>query len=584
MKPFSGPPFKEREFYEALGLKVGLEIHQQLMTEKKLFCRCPARLYSGEYHAEILRHMRPTLSELGEYDGTALMEFRTRKEIIYRLNNNSVCTYEMDDTPPFHIDEPSVDIALQIALVLECNIVSEIHIARKQYLDGSIPTGFQRTTVVGLDGRLPVGDKIVHVIQLGLEEDACREVSDIGHDRIYLTDRLGMPLIEVVTAPEMHTPYEAYLAAQSIRSLTRSTGRVRTGIGSGREDVNVSIAGGRRVEIKGVPRITRIPYLVHNEALRQRALLDIQEELRRRGYEHSAIAEIRAPVTDLLRRTGFVPVRNAVMNGDEVLAVRCDGFAGLLKKETQPGRPFVMEFSDRVRVVACLDSLPNLACSDFAGSDLRAEEWREIMKAANARKDDAVIIVWGKGKDLQTAVEEIEGRAREAFDGVPNETRQALRDNTNGFERILPGPDRMYPDTDLPPRKITDEHLERVKRATGMSAVRWEVMRKKYSLAPHLGSELYRHRYSELFLEIMEASAVHPPFVASILVDRILRRVKRGLPAPGSEEIRSVFADLAAGKCSKDEVKAWAEGKASTEAAGIRKELRPRTAQSRKRK
>jgi glutamyl-tRNA(Gln) amidotransferase subunit E len=392
-------------------------------------------------------------------------------------------------------------------------------------------------------------------------------VSDIGHDRIYLTDRLGMPLIEVVTAPEMHTPYEAYIAAQSIRSLTRSTGKVRTGIGAGREDVNVSITGGRRVEIKGVPQITRIPYLVHNEALRQRALLDIREELLRRGYEQSAIAATAMPVTDLLRQTGYVPVRNAVMNGDDVVAVRCDGFAGLLKKETQPGRPFVKEFSDRVRVVACLDTLPNIACSDFAGSELRAEEWREIMKAANAKKDDAVIIVWGTGKDLQTAVEELEGRAREAFDGVPNETRQALRDNTNGFERILPGPDRMYPDTDLPPRKITEEHLERVKRVTGMSAVRWEDMRKKYSLASHLGTELYRNKYSEVFLDIVEASAVHAPFVASMLIDKILSRAKRGLPVPGDEEIRRVFADLGRGKCTKDAVKLWADGKQSAAAA-----------------
>ena len=70
--------------YERVGFMSGLEVHQQLMTDLKLFCRCPAGIYSKEYDAEILRHMRPTLSELGEYDGTALMEFKTKKDIIYR--------------------------------------------------------------------------------------------------------------------------------------------------------------------------------------------------------------------------------------------------------------------------------------------------------------------------------------------------------------------------------------------------------------------------------------------------------------------------------------------------------------------
>src|SRR5512136_1828403 len=109
--------------YAAIGFKSGLEIHQQLLTGKKLFCRCPAGRYSDHYHAEILRHMRPTLSELGEYDGTALMEFKTKKEIVYRINRDTVCTYEMDDTPPFMIDEQALDIALSVALLYRCAMV-----------------------------------------------------------------------------------------------------------------------------------------------------------------------------------------------------------------------------------------------------------------------------------------------------------------------------------------------------------------------------------------------------------------------------------------------------------------------------
>jgi glutamyl-tRNA(Gln) amidotransferase subunit E len=273
-KPFSEMTESD---YAAVGFKSGLEIHQQLLTEKKLFCRCPAGLYSDSFNAEILRHMRPTLSELGEYDGTALMEFKTRKEIIYQINRNTVCTYEMDDTPPFELNDQALDIALEVGLLYGCTMVDEIHIARKQYLDGSIPTGFQRTTIVGVQGSIPYKDRRITIVQLGLEEDACREVSDVGHQRVYLTDRLGMPLIETVTAPDMRTPQEVAEVGEILRKLVRSTGKVRTGPGAARQDVNVSVTGGTRVEIKGVPRIPNIPLLTYNEAMRQFNLLRLRD-------------------------------------------------------------------------------------------------------------------------------------------------------------------------------------------------------------------------------------------------------------------------------------------------------------------
>ena len=238
--------------YEALGFRCGLEIHQQLKTEHKLFCRCPAGLYQArnEFDAQLVRHMRPTLSELGEYDGTALMEFKTKKDIVYRIKGETACTYDIDDTPPFPLNREALATAMQIALLLDTSIVGELHITRKQYLDGSIPTGFQRTAIVGIDGSIPVASRRVGIRQLSLEEDSCREVSDRGHERVYTTDRLGIPLVETVTEPELLTPDVAAEAANYIRYLARSTGRVNTGIGAARQDVNVSVEGGTRVEIK----------------------------------------------------------------------------------------------------------------------------------------------------------------------------------------------------------------------------------------------------------------------------------------------------------------------------------------------
>lgn len=448
--------------YQAIGLRSGLEIHQQIDTEKKLFCRCPVRPYSDVYDARILRHMRPTLSELGEYDGTALMEFKTRKNITYQINTDTICTYEMDDNPPFELNPQALDIALEITMLLNCKLVSEIHILRKQYLDGSIPAGFQRTTLLGVDGWIPFGDRRISIIQLGLEEDACREVSDIGHERVYLTDRLGIPLIETVTAPEMTTPAEVAQVAVILSNLARASGKVRRGIGAARQDVNVSVTGGCRVEIKGVSRIPTIPLLVHNEAFRQVSLIEIKSELSTRGITDSTFSSESFDVSRELSGTSYSYAADAVKKGFELRAVVFRGYRGLFSKITQPGHTFAREISDRVRVVACLDSLPNIVHDGEEGYSFSPNEWQILRKITGAGQEDAIIVVWGSFDDIETAVSEITARAKEAIDGVPSETRQALQDCTNGFERILPGPNRMYPDTDLPPMAITEEMIERI--------------------------------------------------------------------------------------------------------------------------
>lgn len=449
--------------YASIGLKCGLEVHQQLLTRSKLYCRCPAGHYSSDYDAEVLRHMRPTLSEMGEYDGTALMEKKTRKNIVYRLHQRTVCTYEFDDTPPFPIDDEAVDIALELALLLRLSLVNELHIARKQYLDGSIPTGFQRTTILGIDGWIPFEDRRIGVRQLGLEEDSCREVSDRGHERTYLTDRLGMPLIEVVTEPDMRTPQETAAVCDRIRKLCRSTQKVRRGYGATRQDVNVSVAGGTRIEIKGVPQIWRIPRLVYNEASRQVALLRIRDVLRQRGVDEASATAGSRDVTRLLTKTSYAPIRAAIDAGLRVACVRLRGFSGLLNTITQEHTTFSKEFADRVRVIACLTQLPNIVHSDSASESLWAQDWLKLRKRMKAEPDDTLILVWGDEHDAKTACEEIAIRAREATVGVPSDTRQPLKDGTNGFERVLPGADRMYPDTDLPPIEIVAERVDRVR-------------------------------------------------------------------------------------------------------------------------
>jgi glutamyl-tRNA(Gln) amidotransferase subunit E len=531
MQDFLFKAFSEMtpEDYRRVDFKSGLEIHQQLLTKKKLFCRCPAGIYSTSYNAEILRHMRPTLSELGEYDGTALMEFKTKKEIIYQINRDTVCTYEMDDTPPFEINDEALDIALGIGMLLNCTTVDEIHIARKQYLDGSIPTGFQRTSIIALDGRIPFKDRHINIVQISIEEDSCREVSDIGHRRVYLSDRLGMPLIETVTAPDMLTPQEVAAAAGICRKLVKSTGRVRTGIGSARQDVNVSVEGGTRIEIKGVPRIPMIPLLTYNEAMRQWNLLRLKEELFRRGITPQTFQARFEDVTKLLKRTYFLPVQNALSQGMIVKCALLKGFRGLLNWPTQTDTFFSKEISDRVRVIACLTTLPNIIHSDSKGDTLSSSDWQKIKKSMGASEDDAMVLVWGNPADAEMGACEIIIRAKEATIGVPSETRQALRDGTNGFERILPGPDRMYPDTDLPPKKITRERLSKIRLGLPEPVWEREAWYRSLKVPEDVIGPLAESRYAALFMKLVAKWNIDPVLASVALIQYPKRLSHKGL-------------------------------------------------------
>jgi glutamyl-tRNA(Gln) amidotransferase subunit E len=511
--------------YAEIGFKCGLEVHQQLLTDRKLFCRCPAGRYdSHAHHAEILRHMRPTLSEMGEYDGTALMEFKTRKEIVYLLNHDTVCTYEMDDAPPFEMNDEALDRSLAITMLLGCNVVGEVHITRKQYLDGSIPTGFQRTAIIGTDGDIPFRDRHIHIRQLSIEEDSCREVSDKGHLRTYRTDRLGMPLIETVTDPDMKTPTEARDVGQILRHLCRISGLVRTGSGAARQDVNVSVTGGTRIEIKGVSSLRAIPRLTHNEALRQRTLVGIKAELAKRGVTAAGISDQGFDVTPIVRGTVCKFIQKAVDKGASVMAIPLPGFQGLLEAQTQPRTSFLKEFSDRIRVIACIDDLPNLALSTQDVPTLSSGEWDRVSKICQVEPDVPVVVVWGRRQDVETAVKEVAIRAREATEGIPQETRQALDDGTNGFERILPGADRMYPDTDLPPIPLADDRVQTIRGSLPQTPwVRQERLRE-WGVGNNLAERLSRHRAWDLFTHLVDkldgAGELDPAGLASLLLDR----------------------------------------------------------------
>ena len=545
--------------YKALGFKSGLEVHQQLKTQRKLFCRCPAGVFQHDaYDAEVIRHMRPTLSEMGEYDGTALMEKRTRKNILYRIKDETACTYDIDDPPPFPINREALAIAVRISLMLHLNVVGELHVIRKQYLDGSIPTGFQRTGILGIEGDIPLSFGTVRIMQLSIEEDSCREVSDVGHWRVYTTDRLGMPLIETVTYPDMTMPDQVAEAAHYIRFLCRSSGLVRVGPGAAREDVNVSVTGGTRVEIKGVSKIRWIPELVHNEAFRQHALLLIAAELKKRGCNPESWTIHHADVRSVGHAAQHDGMRRALEQGGRVAVVNLPRFAGLLSFFTQPGQSFADEISGRIKVIACLER-PNMLHSEMLDDGQRALALALIAETKSELKpsaDDAQVIVWGPEEDVVTALETIEERCHMAMLGVPNETRQSRPDGTTNFERVLPGPDRMYPDTDSAPIPITEEFIADCGRDLPPAVSDQMTQLSKWGVPRDTFTYLLRNNLVGLIESIANEFGARPKFLATLLAHTVkyLQGKHPDIEFP-FERLRELFAFAKRTKLSEDAVR-----------------------------
>ena len=465
---------------------------------------------------------------------------------------------------PFDINEEAVRVALQISHLFGLNPVSELQVMRKQYLDGSIPTGFQRTAMVGVGGCIPFRSselgpgRELRVRQLTLEEDSCREVSDVGHRITFRTDRLGTPLVETVTEPELLTPHDVMAGGRLLAEVARASGRVRRGAGAARQDVNVSIAGGRRVELKGVDHHRGLPLLVHNEAVRQLNLLRIRAELLHRGVTDGQLripaaqwsweAPMAIDARPTLRRSDYVPVRLALEQGHMICAVRLPQFADLLGHETQPGVTFARELADRVRVIACLVDNPFMIASHVSDYGLGAADWRHLRLAAGADAADGLVVVWGPEVDVDTAIREILARAREALVGVPSETRQAFADGTTGFERILPGPERMYPDTDTPPLPIPETWVHEVE---GGSIERpWQREQRYQSLGidETAARVLSAAPWAPLFDELAPSTAPLARRLAHAFQKRLTqhRRRTKSAELPRAERLRPLIDAVAA--------------------------------------
>jgi len=482
--------------YSKLGLRVGLEIHQQLDT-KKLFCSCDSELVEDE-GIEVIRDLRPTESELGEVDEAALMEAQKGLKFRYQSPERSSCLVELDEEPPEGPDKEALDLALTMALYTDANIVDEIDFMRKIVIDGSNTTGFQRTALIATEGSLKVNDKEIGIPTMCLEEDAARSIEEKEGEKVYRLDRLGIPLVEIATDPDMNSPEEAKEVAQKIGGLFRGTKKVKRGIGSIREDLNVSIEEGARVEMKGVQELDMIPDYVEKEVERQIRLLDIKKTLDSRGAK---VKDKIHDVTEAFEECESGIIEGNIESGKGVYAVELAGFDGQLRGEEGEALlgPDLAEYAKKTGVAGIFhsDELPKYG--------IEMKEIESIEEELDLDEDDAFALVTAKKEQAEAALEKVIERAKTALEGVPEETRQARPDGTTVFMRPLAGEARMYPETDIPPKSIDGERLEKLrKHLPERPEEKIERFQKEYGLNEQQSEQLFKKGYDVLFEECLE--------------------------------------------------------------------------------
>jgi glutamyl-tRNA(Gln) amidotransferase subunit E len=542
--------------YDKLGLKVGLEIHQQLDTSAKLFCKCKPELFKEEPEITFLRKLRPTQSELGQIDPAAYFEFQKGVKILYEANKATSCLVEMDEEPPHPLNMEAVEIALTVALMIKAKPVDEIHVMRKTVIDGSNTTGFQRTCVVALNGVVRVGEKIVPIEHVSLEEDAARKMGEEEGNIIrYRIDRLGIPLIEVTTAPVINSPKEAGEIALAIGTILRATGRVKRGLGTIRQDINISIPNGALIEIKGLQELELLPLVVEYEVQRQLNLIKISEELKKGGVKGEEIKEEFFDVTDAFKQTKCKVIRKALDKNQQVLAVKLPKFKGFLKRELTPNLRLGTEMADRARFWGRVGGI--FHTDELPAYGITAEEAEELKEAAKAEEQDAIVFIVDSPENDRDALKAVIERAREAIKGVPEETRAPNPDGTTRYMRPRPGAARMYPETDIPLTHITEDNIKKISsRLPELPEQKLGRLMKEYRLNQKLARQIIDSENSELFETIVKESSVSPTTVAAFLTEtlRALKRDGVEVDKVSENQIREIFKSISAGKLTKEAV------------------------------
>ncbi|MBN1677166.1 MAG: Glu-tRNA(Gln) amidotransferase subunit GatE [Candidatus Thermoplasmatota archaeon] len=534
--------------YKSLGLKVGIEIHQQLNTGK-LFCGCSCEL-SDVHHKELTRRLRPTQSEMGEIDRAALEESERKMHFRYQTVPHS-CLVEADEEPPHDANRRAIEAALEMSMLLGMTPVDEVHFMRKIVIDGSNTSGFQRTALISMGGRVEVEGKTIGVTTLCLEEDAARKIAEHGSEVTYRLDRLGIPLVEIATEPEISSPEEVRLVAERLGSLLRATKKVRRGIGTIREDINISVSGGARVEIKGAQDLRLLHLYVAEEVKRQLALLDVKKTLRDRGA--GRLSSEAKDVSGIFRGTRCKVIKGALDAKGVVLAIRLPKFARVLGPTETGVKRLGPEMASHARVAGVKglfhsDELPGYGVTVAEVEDLRA--------VLLVEPEDAFFLIADEEEKARAAIVRAVDRLNVAIEGVPEETRDPLPDGQTVYSRPLPGKERMYPETDVRPILVDETLIESIRlNLPELPEQKISRLVKHFGISKDQAESLIKSGYEDEF-ELLASSFGSAQVVARIYLNTYPELEKLGLtPSELSlETMKEVMALLKNGAFAKEAI------------------------------
>ena len=543
--------------YDELGLMCGLEIHQQLNTAKKLFCRCPSKL-QGKNSPDftINRLMRPVLGEMGTFDKAMLTEYEKNIKIEYECYNDAICTYELDETPPFSCNDEARKIALKIALLLNSNIIEEMHVCRKNYLDGSVPSGFQRTMILGTDGYITLKTgKRVGIDILSLEEDSARKIKTVDKTNYFRLDRLGIPLVEITTKPDINDPEECRECAERLGLLLWST-NVKKVLGSIRQDINVSIKKGTRIEIKGVQKLDWIPILINCEISRQIGLLDVKKELEKRNLTEPDVDSKYSDLTKIISNTSSKFVSKGISSGKKLYGINIKGFKGIFGKILAKDYRFGTEVSSKIKILTGLKGIIH-SDEDLAKYSFSEKDIKIIKNQLNTKEEDCFVLVLGAEEVASKAITLIVERVKQAFKGVPPETRRALENGTTEFLRELHGGARLYPDTDS--RAILNyiDDINEIKAS--LPDYPWDVM-KEYAISYHIEESSVKQLFFTGKLNLFKKLIKIFPDNPSIIINKILntttalRREGKNIDNIKESDFEEIFTYLKNKEISKEAI------------------------------
>ncbi len=548
-------------------VKIGLEIHQRLACGK-LFCACPSDLAEPEAKPDLVirRRLHPVLSEMGEIDEASKAEFGKGRTFAYHAFRSSNCLVEIDEEPPHNINPDALAIALELAQHLDMKTVDELHIMRKMVIDGSNTSGFQRTAIAAFDGRLETSQGPIGIPLLAVEEESAGIVGSEGSESAYRLDRLGIPLVEITTTPDIKSPEHLLEVAEKIGMLMRATGKVARGLGTIRQDVNISTERGARVEIKGAQDLKMLPLLAQNEVKRQDGLIAIMDELRTRFKGKVILNCMPVDVTDALASTKSPLISKGLASGASVFGLVLEKHAGLIGREIQPGRRYGTELSDYAKTAGVKGIIHS--DEDMAKYSITGEEAAALRQSLGMKQGDAFVLVVAPAEQAKAALAKALERAK--MDFIPAETRRANQDGTTSYMRPLPGKARLYPETDVPPVRITKELLASVSKGEGLED-------KKARLLKLLGNaemadRMLRSRNLALFEGLVKDGA-DPTLVANTLESTLVSLRREGaevrdpnamlpglfaLHAKGAfvkAAIPDILREIAGGKALADAVK-----------------------------